>query len=411
MAVLPPACGAPVDLLKKVNGLDSFYRPTWVEISLNALRHNLASFRRILPDTINIMAVVKADGYGHGALQIAREAVAAGASYLAVAFLDEALELRRAGIDTPILILGYTPPEAIPLAADYDITLNVWSAEVLDALAGRKPSERPVRIHIKLDTGMGRLGLFREDDTIAFIKKALSLPGVQVEGLFTHFACADEEDKTYTYEQVEKFDRIVKHFAHQGVTFPYLHTGNSATAIEFPELSYNMIRLGIAIYGLYPSAEVNRERIELEPVMSLKTRIVNLKTMREGAGVSYGTIYHTREGERIATLPVGYADGFSRMLTGRAQALVRGYQVPVAGTICMDQCMISVTDVPGVELGDEVVLFGTQDGGTISADQLAAQLGTINYEITCMIAHRVPRVYTVDGRTVNIVNPLQHSFA
>lgn len=391
--------------------MDSFYRPTWAEISLDALRHNLKSFRRILPDTINILAVVKADAYGHGAVHIAREAIAEGASYLAVAFIDEALELRRAGIHTPILVLGCTPPEAIPLAVDYDITINVYNSEFLDALARRQPSERPVRVHIKLDTGMGRLGLYREEEIIALIQRALSLPGVQVEGLFTHFACADEEDKTYTYEQYRKFDRIVKHFADQGVTFPYLHTGNSATAIEFPNLSYNMIRLGIAMYGLYPSMEVNRERIELTPVMSLKTRIVMLKTMPEGAGVSYGSRYHTREGERLGTLPVGYADGFSRMLTGKAQALVRGYQVPVVGTICMDQCMISVAEVPGVELGDEVVLFGTQGASTISADQLASQLGTINYEITCMIAHRVPRVYVEDGGTVDAVNPLLHHFA
>lgn len=390
--------------------MHSFYRPTWVEISLDALRHNLHEFRRVLPPQMRIMAVVKADAYGHGAVQIAKEAVREGAAYLSVAFMDEALELRRAGIDAPILVLGYTPPEAIPLAVDYGVAINVYSTEVLDALEKRSAPQRPVTIHIKLDTGMGRLGLHREHEAVAFIERALRIPGVKVEGLFTHFACADEADKSYTREQHRKFERIVRHFAGRGVTFECVHTGNTAAAIDCPELSYNMVRLGIGMYGLYPSQEVRKNTVELRPVMSLKTKIVMLKEMPEGAGISYGAIYHAREGERIATLPVGYADGFSRMLTGKAAALVRGQRVPVVGTICMDQCMISVSGVEGVAPGDEVVIFGSQEGAAITAEELAERLGTINYEVVCMISHRVPRVYVRDGQVVNTVNLLQHHF-
>lgn len=388
--------------------MDSFYRPTWVEISLDALRHNLSEFRRVLPEQMCIMTVVKADAYGHGAVQIAKEAVREGAAYLSVAFMDEALELRRAGIDAPILVLGYTPAEAIPLAVQYGITINVYSTDVLEALEKQDGSGRSITIHVKLDTGMGRLGLHREEEAIAFIERALRIPEVNVEGLFTHFACADEADKSYTLEQHRKFDRIVRHFADRGVQFDYLHTGNTAAGIDCPELSYNMVRIGIGLYGLYPSQEVNQDMVALQPVMCLKTKIVMLKEMSEGAGISYGTVYHTREGERIATLPVGYADGFSRMLTGKADALVRGQRVPVVGTICMDQCMISVSDVDAVALDDEVVIFGSQGEAVIPAEELAARLGTINYEIVSMISHRVPRVYVRGGQVVNTVNLLHH---
>lgn len=391
--------------------MDSFYRPTWVEVSLDALRHNLNAFRRVLAPEITMMAVVKADAYGHGAVQVARHALEFGVSYLAAAFLDEALELRRAGITAPILVLGYTPVEGLALARDYGITINLFSEDVLEALAEQSKQEGipPLNVHIKLDSGMGRLGLHKEEEAIAFIRQALRIPGIRVEGLFTHFACADETDKAYTIEQHEKFRKIVDHFAAEDVRFPYVHAGNSATAIDLPELTFNMVRLGISMYGLYPSAEVDHDAVGLRPVMSLKTGIVMLKSMPKGAAISYGAIYRTkRDGERIATLPVGYADGFSRMLTGKAEALVRGSRVPVVGTICMDQCMIDVSDVPDVHKDDEVVLLGRQGEEMISAEHLASLLGTINYEITCMISHRVPRVYMLNGRVHDTVNLLQH---
>lgn len=386
--------------------MDTFYRPTRVEISLDALRHNLTQFRNALPPETRIMAVVKANAYGHGAVQIAEEAIDWGADYLSVAFLDEALELRLQGIQAPILVMGYTPPEGLAAAAKHNITLNVYTRNVLSAL--QQLTNLPkLKIHIKLDTGMGRIGLHDQQEAINFINEALRLQEtVEVEGLFTHFANADEIEKAYSYQQYERFKAIVDHFHEQGVAFPILHTGNSAAAIDLPELTYNMVRIGISMYGLYPSEDVNKTQIQLQPVLSLKTSIVNVKTLPPGSGISYGTIYHTTAEEQIATLPIGYADGFSRMLTGKAHALVHGQKVPVVGRICMDQCMINVTGIDNIQIGDEVTLIGTQGNESIPAEEIASQLGTINYEVTCMVAHRVPRIFMRQNETIQVSNPL-----
>ncbi|NOU66263.1 alanine racemase [Paenibacillus sp. LMG 31461] len=391
--------------------MDAFYRPTWVEISLDALRSNIEQFQKVLPAGMKQMAVVKADAYGHGAVEVSKEVLAAGVDYLGVAFFDEALELRNAGITAPILVLGYTPPEGINRARDLDVTIAVYSRDVLEALReqSRKQenaSQKKLKIHIKLDTGMGRLGLHTEADAIPFIEEALLLPNVDVEGLFTHYANADEVDKSYTLEQYGRFERIVSYFTDKGETFPYIHAGNSAAAIDLPGLTYSMVRLGISMYGLYPSKDVDQTKIELKPVLSLKTGIVHLKTLPAGSGVSYGTIYHTKGDEQIGTLPIGYADGYSRMLSGKAEVLVRGKRVPIVGRICMDQSMINVSDVPDVSALDEVVLIGEQGEERITAEDVADQLGTINYEIICMISHRVARVYVRNGERVEALNPL-----
>lgn len=388
--------------------MSDFYRPTWVEISLDAVSHNVKQFRRVLPEGVRLMAVVKANAYGHGAVEVAREAERAGIDYLGVAFLDEALQLREAGIAAPVFVLGHTPPHGLDLAADRDIAIGLYDERVLEAIAaGAGRRRKPVRVHIKIDTGMGRLGLADPGEAVRFIEKALETPGVEVEGLYTHYAKADEADKTYTDMQYRKFAGIVEHFRRKGVTFKYLHAGNSATGIDTPEWTCNMLRLGISLYGLYPSGVVKKERVFLRPVMAFKTRIIHLKELPEGSGVSYGAIYRTRGRERIATLPVGYADGYSRLLTGKAEVLIRGRRAPVVGRICMDQCMVNVTHIPDAAVGDEAVLFGRQGDAAISADELAGWLGTINYEITCMVNHRVPRVYVRDDGTVErIVNGL-----
>ncbi|WP_261302613.1 alanine racemase [Paenibacillus andongensis] len=391
--------------------MDAFYRPTWVEISLDALRSNIEGFQKVLPAGMKQMAVVKADAYGHGAVEVSKEVLAAGVDYLGVAFFDEALELRNAGITAPILVLGYTPPEGVDRARENDVTIAVYSRDVLEKLCfqGRMEDgafQKKLKIHIKLDTGMGRLGLHTEEDAIPFIEEALTLPNVEVEGLFTHYANADEIDKSYTMEQYRRFERIVSYFTDKGVTFPYIHAGNSAAAIDLPGLTYSMVRLGISMYGLYPSEDVDQTKIELKPVLSLKTGIVHLKTLPLGSGVSYGTIYHTKGEEQIGTLPIGYADGFSRMLSGKAEVLVRGKRVPIVGRICMDQCMINVSDVPDVQSLDEVVVIGEQDGERITVEDVARQLGTVNYEIICMISHRVARVYVRDGKRIDAINPL-----
>ncbi|WP_046225538.1 alanine racemase [Paenibacillus dauci] len=387
------------------------YRPTRAEINLDALHANYEAFRHNLPDATKLLLCVKANAYGHGAVEVSRELERLGADYLSVAFLDEAIELRQHGVHLPILVLGYTGPEAVEAAYEYDVTLNVFTEEVLEAIAQLPidPSGRKLKAHIKIDSGMGRLGLFPENAP-EFIVKAFQVPILEIEGMFTHFAKADEHDKSYTLMQYERFQQVDRELRRLGYTIPIIHTGNSAAAIDTPELSPQMIRVGIALYGLYPSTEVNKQVIDLTPVMTVKTAISYLKTLPAGSGVSYGTHYFTGDHERVATLPVGYADGYSRMLSGKAQVLIRGHRVPVIGTICMDQCMVSLKsfaeNAEEIQIGEEVVLIGRQQEQIITADDLASALGTINYEIICMLASRVPRVYYQNGNILSRWNPL-----
>ncbi|WP_178023899.1 alanine racemase [uncultured Paenibacillus sp.] len=388
------------------------YRPTCAEIDLDALRGNFEELRRRQPADMKMLACVKANAYGHGAVPVAKELERIGADYLSVAFLDEALELRKAGIKLPILVLGYTPPHGVRTAWEHDITLNVFSKEVLEAIEALNPAEFPhkLKVHIKIDSGMGRVGLLPGDEAVAFVRKAMQAPQVEVEGLFTHYATADEEDKSYTLEQFRRFQGVVDALREHEIRIPIIHTGNSAIAIDMPELSVQMVRIGIALYGLYPSDEVRRDQVRLTPVLSLKTETVRVKTLPPHSAVSYGAKYVTGQEERIATLPIGYADGYSRMLNGKAQVLIRGRRVPVAGVICMDQCMVSLQalaeEAEEIQVGEEVVLIGRQAGEEITAGELASAMGTIHYELICMLAHRVPRVYLRKGKPDVLLNPL-----
>lgn len=388
------------------------YRPTRAEIDLDALCSNYRNFRKALPAEMKLLACVKANAYGHGAVTIARELERAGADYLSVAFLDEALELRSAGITMPILVLGYTPPHGVHKAWEQHITLNLFSDEVLEAIEQLDPAEfgHKLKVHIKIDSGMGRLGLLTAEEAVAFILRLRRLSHVEVEGLFTHFATADERNKSYALEQYGRFQKVVDALRKEGIDIPVIHTGNSAIAIDMPELSINMVRIGISIYGLYPSDEVGKERVELSPILTLKTEIVWVKTLPPNSAISYGSRYVTSGEEIIGTLPIGYADGYSRMLGGKVEVLVRGRRVPVVGTICMDQCMVSLEslaeEAEEIQAGEEVVLIGQQSGSVITADELATKLGTIHYELVCMLAHRVVRVYTRSGDTVAVVNAL-----
>lgn len=388
------------------------YRPTRAEIDLDALYANYTALRRRIPADMKLLACVKANAYGHGAVPIAKELEQYGADYLSVAFLDEALELRQAGLTIPILVLGYTPPHGIRAAWENGITLTLFSGEVLDEIKAIDPVEYPgkLKVHIKIDSGMGRLGLLPGDEALDFIRHAMSLPQLEVEGIFTHFATADEQDKSYTLEQYRRFQNVVHALKHYDLDIPIIHTGNSAVAIDLPEISCQMVRIGIALYGLYPSDEVHKEQVPLHPVLSLKTETVHVKTLPPHSSVSYGAKYVTDREEIIATLPIGYADGYSRMLSGKAQMLIRGRRVPVVGTICMDQCMVSLQslaeEAEEIQVGEEVVLIGRQSGATITADELASMLGTINYELICMLAHRVPRLYIGTNRPQILVNPL-----
>jgi alanine racemase len=386
------------------------YRPTVAEINLDDLRANYEAFRRYLPAETKFMGCVKGNAYGHGAVEITRELERLGADYVSVAFLDEALELRQAGILLPIMVMGYTPPEGIAVAWKNNITVNLFTKEVLEAVRQLPvdPGHR-LKVHIKIESGMGRLGLLPADAP-AFIAEVQQIAQAELEGMFTHFAQADKEDKSYTLEQHRRFMGVVDALRELGIKIPIIHTGNSATAIDTPYLSSDMVRVGISLYGFYSSAEVNQQQVALQPLMTLKTQAVYVKSLPPYSGVSYGTHYVTDSEEIIATLPVGYADGYSRMLSGKAEVLIRGRRVPVVGTICMDQCMVSLKsfaeEAEQIKAGEEVVLIGRQADVSITADELALHLGTIHYEVICMLAHRVPRVYIREGNAPYLVNGL-----
>ena len=384
--------------MQKIRGL----RPVWAEINLDNLAHNIKEVKRLTkPDTI-ITAVIKADGYGHGAVQIGKTLLENGADRFAVATLSEAIQLRKVYPNVPILILGYTPDDSAEEVVKFNIIQTIYSYEQAEILSQKaKKMNKQVKLHIKIDTGMSRLGMQVENGTVEAIKKISELPNIYIEGMFTHFAVADEEDKTFTLKQIEGYKEICKDLEKEGIDIPIKHVSNSAAIIDLQEANLNMVRAGIMLYGLYPSDEVDKSKLNLKEVMSLKARISHVKELEEGRGVSYGLIYKTNKKTKIATLPIGYADGYTRMLTNEAEALVKGKRVPIVGRICMDQCMIDVTDID-VNRGDEVILFGSDGENCIPIDELANKLGTINYEIVCMISKRVPRVYLKNGEIVNV---------
>ena len=369
--------------------------PVWAEINLGAIRHNIKEVRRLVGPHREIMAVVKANGYGHGAVQVARAALEAGAARLAVARLSEALELRRAGIEVPVLIFGYVPRDQLACALENQIILTVYRLDMAKqtAMAAKKKGIRAT-VHLKVDTGMGRLGFPVEEEGAAQIKEVCLLPGLQVEGIYTHFAAADETDKSYTRWQLDRFLSLLNNLEHQGLSFPLRHCANSAAIINFPESYMDLVRPGIMMYGLYPSKEVDKSRAALYPAMTLKARIAHVKRVKPGTKISYGCTYTVPEQTVIASLPLGYADGYPRMLSSRGQVLVRGQRAPVVGRVCMDQCMVDVGHIPGIQVNEPVIIFGQVKNNKLPVEEVAAWLGTINYEVVCWVGSRVPRVYT-----------------
>lgn len=367
-------------------------RPVWAEIDLEAIRHNLAEIRRLVGKTVDILAVVKAEAYGHGALEIARTVIDNGASWLGVSLPEEGIALRKSGIKTPVLVFEPLQMDQAGAFLDYDLTATVCIPEIVSSLSEEaSKAGKTARVHVKVDTGMGRVGV-KADQAGAFIRKIIDLPGIEVNGVYSHLATADERDKSYAKRQINAFSGMVDDLKKAGLLPEKVHLANSAAIIDLPETYYNMVRPGIMLYGLYPSTQVNRESIDLKPAMSLKAKSVFVKRVPEQTGISYGLHYHTRQEATIVTIPIGYADGWSRLLSHKARVLVNGKRFPVVGTICMDQCMIDAGDEP-VELGQEIVLIGEQGREKITADMVAEQLGTINYEVTCMISNRVPRIY------------------
>lgn len=373
--------------------IDSY--PVWAEVDLGAVAHNVREIRRITAKNAAVMAVVKANAYGHGAAAVSKAALEGGAGWLGVARVSEGAELRAAGIEAPVLVLGYTPPQAVATALRLNLSLTAYTLDMAVTAAGVAASLGvKARLHFKVDTGMGRLGWLPEKKAVQEILKAAGLPGVEAEGIYTHFAAADARDKTYTLLQLEKFLTLVRQLEKAGLEFPLRHAANSAAIMEVPDSHLDLVRAGIALYGLYPSDEVDRSKVGLKPALSLKARVAHVKEVPAGFAVSYGCTYVTSRPTVIATLPLGYADGYSRLLSSKGEVLLGGQRVPVVGRVCMDQIMVDAGRVPGVRPGDEAVLIGRQGGGEISADEVARWIGTINYEVTCMVSGRVPRVYT-----------------
>jgi len=371
---------------------------TWTEVNLDAIAQNVKNIKKLIGKKKELMAVVKGNAYGHDILEISSVVLENGATRLAVARLEEAIFLRKAGITVPILVLGLTlKPQAESLVS-YDITPTVCEFEMIEKLSeSAVQMNKMTKIHLKVDTGMGRIGIF-PDDVLKFIKRIKALKKVEIEGIFTHFSVADEKDKFYTEEQFRKFIEILTILEKEGIKIPIKHVGNSATLLDLPHMWLDMVRPGLAIYGLYPSKEV-KKTINLIPAQQFKTKIVFIKELPRGESISYGRIYITKRRMRVASLPVGYADGYNRLLSNQGEVLVRGQRVPIIGRVCMDQCMIDVTNLTQVEIGDEVVLWGRQGEEMITVEEIAQKIRTINYEIVHLPdKKRVPKLFIKDGK-------------
>lgn len=368
--------------------------PVRAEVDLSALDHNIRQLKSLSSATF--MAVVKADAYGHGAVPVAGQALRSGADRLAVARIGEAVALRQAGIGAPILVLGETPLDRAPALFAHDLSQTVYSLETARALSRMaKGYGRSLAVHLKVDTGMGRVGIGHEDPgAVAIAQTIAGLEGLVLEGVYTHFAAADSADKGFARKQLERFQTYLKAIA--GLPVPFSHAANSAALMELPGSHLDMVRPGIALYGLYPSEEMDKTGIALRPVMSLKARIVQVKSVPAGFTVSYGATHVTRQPTTIATVSVGYADGLNRRLSNQGHMLVHGRRVPIVGRICMDLTMLDLGNMAGVRPGDEAVIFGSQGEAVLGADEIATRLGTISYEVVSAITGRVPR-YCIRG--------------
>ncbi|MDD3088735.1 MAG: alanine racemase [Candidatus Omnitrophica bacterium] len=367
------------------------YRPTWAEIDLGAVRHNLDRIRKMLHDDVKIMAVVKANAYGHGICQVGRVLSIDGVDYMGVASLDEAVRLREDEISTPILVLGSVLPSEAKAAIERDITLTLCNYELLEAMcsAARKCRKR-AKAHVKIDTGMGRIGVWHEE-AAAFIRHVSGFKEIEIEGIYTHFSSAGR-DNEMTEAQITALEKVIDSIKETGIDPLYKHSANSIALVDREKAHLNLVRPGILLYGIYPKPDF-RKIFDLRPVMSLKTRIVFIKDTPPGRAISYGRTYITQQPTRIATIPIGYADGYGRILSNKAEALVRGRYVKVVGRVTMDQTLLDVGHVEGVKVGDEVVLIGKQGEVEIPVERVAKLSGTIPYEIVVGIMDRVPRVY------------------
>jgi alanine racemase len=379
-------------------------RTVWAEVDLDAIAYNVQNIKKITGNK-EIIAVVKADGYGHGAIDIVPVLLENGVSKLAVAVITEAIELRKNNINASIMILGHTDLTYAEDLVKYDIEQTVYDLEYAKELSkiAQRDNKR-AKIHIALDTGMGRIGFIPNEKSLSEVNEIAKLKGIIIEGIFTHFAAADEIDKEYTFMQFSKFKDFNEKLKSIGVDIPMKHCSNSGAIIDLPETYLDAVRAGIILYGYYPSNEVDKERLPLKPALTLKTKVVHIKELEKDNYISYGRTFKTERKSIIATLPIGYADGYSRLLSGKVKVIINGKLAKVVGRICMDQCMIDVTDIPNIKVSDEVILLGQSGDIKFNADDIANILGTINYEVICMLRQRIPRVYFKDGKIVKVRN-------
>ena len=370
------------------------YLRCYAEISLEAIGHNIREVKKRLPEGVKLLGVVKANAYGHGAVPVASY-LENQVDYFATATIEEAVELRENGISAPILILGYVSPSQYGDLVEYDITQTIDSyaqALALEKEAARQ--NRKAKAHLAVDTGMTRIGFQVTEHDADEAAKIADLPHIELEGMFTHFSCADQEDKTYCSMQMEKYDKMTALLAERGVTIPLRHICNSAGIMEFDDHRFEMVRSGIITYGIYPSEEVKKERLDLIPALSWKSHVIHMKEVGPGIGVSYGATYVTEKPmTRIATVSAGYADGYPRALSNQGCVLIHGKKAPIIGRICMDQMMVDVTDIPDVQVEDVVTLVGTDGDETITIEEIANPAARFDYEMLCDISSRVTRVY------------------
>ena len=386
---------------------------TWAEISLNALEHNYNVIRNKVADDTKVCCVIKADGYGHGAVELSQIYEKLGADFFAVSNIDEGIEIRKSGSKLPIVILGYTPVSEAKNLAAYDISQAVFSLEYAKELSEKCVEEDCIcKMHIKVDSGMSRIGFMcqefpRDEYSIEEICEACCLPNLEVEGLFTHFCVSDEdaEGREFTNKQYENFIHVRDSLKKRGVDISVVHCSNSGAIEDYPETCCDMVRAGIILYGLAPSSKL-ADRLDLVPAMTLKTVVAFVKEVQKGATISYGRTFTADRKMKIATVPIGYADGFIRQNAKDGYMMVNGKKAKIVGRICMDQTMLDVTDIEDVKTGDEVVVFGTGENGEPTADSLAENTGTINYETVCLVGKRVPRIYIKDGKIENVMYKL-----
>ncbi len=376
-----------------------YYR-VQARVNLDAIYENLEKTRKKLDKDTKLMAIIKADGYGHGAVPIAWTVDSIVDAY-GVAIIEEAVELRKAGVTKPILILGHTSVEDFDQLIQFDITQTVYSLEMAERLSQIAVSKnKKARIHIKLDTGMSRIGFKDNEDSILKIQQISTLEGIEITGLFTHFACADMTDKVSANNQYKRYQVFAKRLSEMGIQIAVKHVSNSAAIIDLPDTYLNMVRSGISTYGLYPSNEVNKENLSLRPAMELLSKVIYVHEVEPGTGISYGSTYVAKEKISVATIPVGYADGYPRALSNKGYVLIHGKKAPILGRICMDQFMVDVTGIPETKKDDDVILVGIDGDKKITVEELADMAYSFNYEFVCDISKRVPRVYIRNGSIV-----------